>query len=418
MNNSRTLNRVAITGLGAICGNGHSIEEVWNNVLNGKSGISTIEQDDVSPIAVKIGAEVKNFTLPEDILPAKDHGRYDRFIHFALKAGYEAMADSGLLGDHPYASERMGAIQGVGMGGFPEIVRTHLTYLDKGPRRVSPFFIPAVIPNMAPGLLSIQLGLKGINYSIASACASAAHALVAAAQEIMLGQQDVILSGGAESVMIPLPMQGFISMKALSKRNEEPQAASRPFDRDRDGFVMGEGAGMLVLENYEKAKARGAKIYAELVGFASTSDAYHITAPHPDGEGAARCMKLSLQNAGITPDQVHYINAHGTSTPLGDIGETKAIKETFKKHAYELNVSSTKSMTGHLLGAAGGLETIFCALALHHGKIPPTINLDNQDPECDLNYTANKSIERPIEYALNNSFGFGGTNSSLILKKP
>ncbi len=413
----KQLNRVAITGMGAICGNGHNLKDIWSSLIEGQSGISTITHSNVDDLAVKIGGEVKDFTLSEDILEAREHSRYDRFLHFTLHSGFEAYRDSGLDQNNPYEAERIGSILGVGMGGFPEILNTHNTYLEKGPRRVSPFFIPAVIPNMAPGLLTIKLGLKGVNYSVSSACASAAHALSCAAYEIMLGHQDVMVSGGAESVMVNVPMQGFISMKALSKRNEEPQKASRPFDTGRDGFVMGEGAGILILENYDKAVARGAKIYAEIVGHGTSSDAYHITAPHPEGEGASRCMIQCLQNAGVTPEQVGYVNAHGTSTPLGDIGETKAIKKTFGDHAYKLNVSSTKSMTGHLLGAAGGLESVVCAMALHTGIIPPTINLEEQDPECDLNYTPNKAEKRDIEYALNNSFGFGGTNSSLLFKK-
>lgn len=414
---AQKLERVAITGMGAICGSGNNLQEIWNNITQSKSGISKIENSDVSQLAVQIGGEVKNFNLSEDILEAKEVSRFDRFVHLALHSGFEAFKHSGLNDDNPYPAERMGCLLGVGMGGFPEIIRTHNTFNEKGPRRVSPFFIPAVIPNMAPGLLSIKLNLKGVNYSISSACASSAHAISSAAYEIMLGKQDVVLSGGSESVMIHLPMQGFISMKALSKRNDEPHKASRPFDSQRDGFVMGEGAGVLVLENYDKALARGAKIFAEIVGHGMTSDAYHITAPHPDGEGAGRCMKQCLESSGVKPEEVGYINAHGTSTPLGDIGETKAIKSTFGSHAYNLNVSSTKSMTGHLLGAAGGVETILSAMALDQKVIPPTINLDEPDSECDLNYTANKAVEKEVEYALNNSFGFGGTNSSLLLRR-
>ena len=413
----RELQRVAITGMGAICGNGQTLDEVWKNVTSGQSGVSPIDDPELQKLAVKIGGSVKDFQISEDILPTKEQSRYDRFIHFALHSGFEAYRQAGLEQERPYPADRIGSILGVGMGGFPQILRSHKTYLDRGPRRVSPFFIPAVIPNMTSGLLGIKLQFQGVNYSIASACASASHAISASADEIMMGRQDVMITGGAESVICSIPMQGFISMKALSKRNEEPGKASRPFDKDRDGFVMSEGAGVLVLENYEKAKARGAKIYAEVVGHGSGSDAYHITAPHPEGEGAIRCMRQSLDDAGINPKEVGYINAHGTSTPLGDVGETKAIKETFGNHAHELQVSSTKSMTGHLLGAAGGVESIFCAMALHTGIIPPTINLDNQDPQCDLKYTANKAVEKDFQYALNNSFGFGGTNSSTIFKK-
>jgi 3-oxoacyl-[acyl-carrier-protein] synthase II len=354
-------------------------------------------------------------------MEAKDASRYDRFIQFAMHSSYEALENAGLITDKNintvYPSHRMGCIMGVGVGGMPEIENTAKIMFEKGPKRVSPFFIPAIIPSMTAGLVSIRFGLQGLNYSISSACASAAHALTAASYEIMNGRQDVMISGGAEATVCALGMSGFINMKALSRRNDEPSRASRPYDIDRDGFVMGEGAGILILENYDKAVARGATIYAEIVGHGATSDAHHITAPHPEGEGAFRCMSMALENAGLKASDVGYINAHGTSTPLGDIGETKAIKKAFGDHAKNLFVSSTKSMTGHLLGAAGGIETIFCAMALHTGIIPPTINLENQDPECDLNYVPNKAIKADIKYALNNSFGFGGTNSSTILKK-
>jgi 3-oxoacyl-[acyl-carrier-protein] synthase II len=410
-------NRVAITGIGIACGLGQNLNQVWNGISEGRSGISTLEDPNFDKLAVKFGGQIKDLVLEDEILSEREQPRYDRFIHLTLKSGFEAFSDAGLMQDHPYETERMGSILGVGMGGFPEMQRTTMTFYEKGPRRVSPFFIPGIIPNMSSGLLSIRLGLKGLNYTVSSACASAAHALTSACYEIMSGRQDVMISGGAESVLSELPVQGFISMKALSRRNDEPEKASRPFDKDRDGFVMGEGAGILVLENYEKAKARGARIYAEIVGHGASSDAHHITAPHPDGEGAQRCMKMALDSAGINPEQVGYVNAHGTSTPLGDIGETKAIRKTFGNHADNLKVSSTKSMTGHLLGAAGGIETVFCAMALHSDLIPPTINLDNQDPECDLDYVPNRAQNHQIEYALNNSFGFGGTNSCLILKK-
>lgn len=411
------INRVAITGMGTITGLGHNLKEVWGNAIEGKSGVSLIEQMDASLLGTKIAGEVKNFTIAENILSAKEAPRYDRFIHFAMHSTHEALTHAGLLESSFYPKDRMGCILGVGIGGFPEIESTAHTLFDKGPKRVSPFFIPAIIPNMSSGLISIRYNLSGINYSIASACASAAHALTAASYEIMFGRQDVMISGGAEAVVCSLTMAGFGNMKALSKRNAEPEKASRPFDIDRDGFVLGEGAGILILENYEKALARGATIYAEIVGHGATSDAYHITAPHPEGDGAYRSMTMAVKNAGINFNQVDYINAHGTSTGLGDIGETKAIKKTFGEHAYKLHVSSTKSMTGHLLGAAGGIETIFCAMALHSGIIPPTINLDNQDAECDLNYVPQKAIKKNIQYALNNSFGFGGANSSLVLKK-
>lgn len=415
------INRVAITGMGMVTGLGHSLKDTWENAIEGKSGVSLIEQANTEQMLTKIAGEVKNFTIADHILEPKEAGRYDRFIHFAMHSAYEALNDAGLITNHQmnnvYEAHRMGCILGVGIGGFPEIERTAHTLFEKGPKRVSPFFIPAVIPNMSSGLISIRFGLQGLNYSISSACASAAHALTAASYEIMFGRQDVMISGGTEAVIGALGMSGFITMKALSRRNDEPAKASRPFDTGRDGFVLGEGAGILVLENYDKAVARGARIYAEIVGHGATSDAHHITAPHPEGDGAYNSMKMAVENAGINFNEVGYVNAHGTSTPLGDIGETKAIKRTFGDHAKNLYVSSTKSMTGHLLGAAGGIETIFCAMALHTGIIPPTINLDNQDPECDLNYVPNKAVRADIKYALNNSFGFGGTNSSLVLKK-
>ncbi len=413
----KTIQRVAITGMGMINGLGHNLTDVWANAIEGKSGVSLIEQIDTEALGVKIAGEVKNFTIAEEVMDAKEAGRYDRFIHFAMHSSHEALKHAGLLDSTHYEKSRMGCILGVGIGGLPEMERTAKILFEKGPKRVSPFFIPAIIPNMTSGLVSIRFGLEGLNYSVASACASAAHAITAACYEIMFGRQDVVVSGGAESVVCNLTMAGFGNMKALSKRNDEPARASRPFDIGRDGFILGEGAGIVILENYDKAVARGATIYAEVIGHGASSDAYHITAPHPEGDGAYRSMKMAVEDAGIDFNQIDYVNAHGTSTPLGDIGETKAIKKTFGAHANKLLVSSTKSMTGHLLGAAGGIETIFCAMALHTGIIPPTINLENQDPECDLNYVPNKAVKADIKYALNNSFGFGGTNSSLVLKK-
>ncbi|MFZ4712447.1 MAG: beta-ketoacyl-ACP synthase II [Bacteriovoracaceae bacterium] len=412
----KSTRRVAITGIGMISGLGHNVFETWRNALEGKSGISTLEYLPTHDLAVKFGGEVKNFTISNHLLEPKEAPRYDKFIHYALHATDEAIKQANIPEGH-YSKLRMGCILGVGMGGFPIIEHTHKEFLEKGSRRVSPFFIPSVIPNMASGMISIQWGLMGLNYTIASACASSAHAVSAAAYEIMLGRQDIVISGGAESVITNLTINGFNNMKALSKRNDEPQRASRPFDIDRDGFVMGEGAGILVLEDYEKAVARGATILAEVVGHGATSDANHITAPHPEGDGAYACMTQAIEFAGIKKEQIGYVNAHGTSTGLGDIAETKAIKRTFGDHAKNLVVSSTKSMTGHLLGAAGGVETIFCVLALKNQIIPPTINLENQDPQCDLNYAPNKPVKANIEYALNNSFGFGGTNSSAILKR-
>jgi 3-oxoacyl-[acyl-carrier-protein] synthase II len=410
------LQRVAVTGLGAICGLGNSIEEVWANALAGKPGITKLEKQDTTDWPVTFGGEVKNFKLSEELMPLKDQDRFDLFNHFALHAGAAAVKQAG-LSKETYESTRIGIIFGTGLGGFPHIEMHHKTFLEKGFRRISPFFIPSVIPNMGPGLLSIHFGFRGVNYSISSACASSAHAIGAAATEIILGRQDAMITGGTEAVITPYTIGGFASMKALSKRNEEPGRASRPFDVDRDGFVMGEGAGIIVLENYEKAKARGARIIAEVVGWGATSDSYHITAPHPEGEGTIPCMQQALTQAGIARELVGYINAHGTSTPQGDIAETNAIKRVFGDHAKKLAVSSTKSMTGHLLGAAGGLESIFCIKALETGMLPPTINLDKQDPQCDLDYVANKTRKADIQYAMNNSFGFGGTNSSTIFKK-
>jgi 3-oxoacyl-[acyl-carrier-protein] synthase II len=412
------LSRVAITGMGTICGLGLNLNEVWSHLIQGRSGISKTENSSVDEgHPINIAGEVKNFSISEELLSAKEAPRYDKFIHFALHSAKEAYEMAGLHEDQSYAREKIGCILGVGMGGFPFMEKEYSVFMSKGHRRVSPFFIPSVIPNMATGIVSIRLNLKGINFSVSSACASAGHAISTAANEIMLNRQDVIISGGAESVLCNLPYSGFNNMKALSKRVDEPQKASRPFDVDRNGFVIGEGAGILVLENLEKAQARGAKIYAELVGFGSSSDAHHITAPHPEGVGATECMKQALETAGISPERIDYINAHGTSTPLGDIAETKAIKHVFGKHAYALSVSSTKSMTGHLLGAAGGIETIFSAKAIHENLLPPTINLEKQDPQCDLDYVANKAKTTEVQYALNNSFGFGGTNSALVLKK-
>jgi 3-oxoacyl-[acyl-carrier-protein] synthase II len=409
-------NRVAVTGLGAICGLGHNLNEIWKNAIAGKSGISTLENQNTENWPVTFGGEIKNFKLNPELMDPKDQDRFDLFNQYALHSTDEALKQSGLL-EAKYNSEKIGIIFGTGLGGFPHIEQNHKVFLEKGARRVSPFFIPSVIPNMPEGLISIKWGFKGINFALASACASSAHAIGVAATEIMLGRQDAMITGGTEGVITGFTIAGFSSMKALSKRNDEPHRASRPYDTDRDGFVMGEGAGILVLENYEKAKARGAKILAEIIGFGASSDAHHFTAPHPEGLGAMSCMNQALEMAGISKEQINYINAHGTSTPLGDVAETEAIKKVFGEHAYRLRVSSTKSMTGHLLGAAGGLESIFCIKALETGILPPTINLENQDPACDLNYVPNQFQVTHPEFALNNSFGFGGTNSSTIFKK-
>ncbi len=414
---NRNNRRVVITGLGTICGLGQNTKDVWNGLIEGKSGISEVESYPVPDLSIKIAGEVKNFELDESIMEAREAKKYDRFIHFALHATEEALKDSKVnLSD--YDKYKVGAILGVGIGGFPITETQAVTFANRGPRRISPFFIPGIIPNMATGVLSIKHGFMGINYTVSSACASSCHAISNAVEEIRSGRHDLMITGGTEAVLCNLGMAGFINMKAFSKRVDEPQKASRPFDVDRDGFVIGEGAGVLILEDYESAVKRGATIYAEIAGYGATSDAYHITAPHPEGDGAYGCMKKAIEDAGITPEEIDYVNAHGTSTPLGDVAETGAIKRVLgEEHAKTINVSSTKSMTGHLLGAAGGIETIFTALALYNGIIPPTINLDNQDPECDLNYTANKAQKRDIKYAINNSFGFGSTNSSLVLKK-
>ncbi len=410
------LNRVAVTGLGAICGLGNSLDEIWANALAGKSGITTLERQNTEGWPVTFGGEVKNFKLDPALMDPKDQDRFDLFNQYALHATAEAMKQSRLL-EGSYNKAKIGTVFGTGLGGFPHIELNHKNYLERGSKRVSPFFIPSVIPNMPEGLISIHYGLMGINFAVASACASSAHAIGIAATEIMLGRQDAMITGGTEGVITGYTIAGFANMKALSRRNEEPHRASRPYDVDRDGFVMGEGAGILILENYDMAVARGAKIIAEVVSFGASSDAHHITAPHPEGLGALLCMQQTMELSGVRIEEVGYVNAHGTSTPLGDVAETEAIKKVFGKHAYDMAVSSTTSMTGHLLGAAGGLESIFCIKALETGTLPPTINLENQDPKCDLNYVPNRPQKKDIKYAMNNSFGFGGTNSSTLFKK-
>ena len=409
--------KVAVTGVGLVCGLGDNLEAVWKRLIEGQSGISSIEQIDTAALAVHIAGEVKNFQLSEETLPLREQGHYDRFVHFAMHATDEALSQAGWRGGKDFDETRVAAIMGVGMGGFPVIEKNYQMFESKGARRVSPFFVPALIPNMATGAIAIRYGIKGMNYTVSSACASSAHAIGIASDEIASGRHQMVITGGAEAVIAKLPISGFANMKALSRRGDEPQKASRPFDRDRDGFVMGEGAGVLVLENWESAQARGANILAEVSGHASSSDAYHMTAPHPEGRGAVQCMRKALEDAGIEPGQVGYINAHGTSTPQGDRGETLAIKEVFGEHAGKLAISSTKSMTGHLLGAAGGLESIFCIEALRTGILPPTINLDSPDSDCDLDYIPHRARKCPVDYALNNSFGFGGTNCSLVFKR-
>ncbi len=412
------MRRVVVTGLGAITPVGTGVQKFWENLIAGVSGIDIIKRFDPieAGLTVHIAAEVKDFE-PERYFDKKEAQKVSDFIKFAVAASEEAIKDSGLL-ESKYDPYRVGVIIGTGIGGLRDIEEQQKVLMEKGPRRVSPFFIPYGISNMASGLVAIRFGFKGPNYCVVSACATGNHAIGDAMRLIQKGDIDVAIAGGCESAITPLGIAGFAVMRALSTRNHEPQKASRPFDKDRDGFVMGEGAGILVLEEYEHAKARGAKIYAELVGYGATDDAYHITAPCADGEGAYMCMKLALEDAGIRPEDVDYINAHGTSTPLNDKSETLAIKRLFGEHAYRLKISSNKSMIGHLLGAAGAVEAVATVKTIETGIIPPTINLENPDPECDLDYVPNKAIESPVRYALSNSFGFGGTNACLVFKKP
>jgi 3-oxoacyl-[acyl-carrier-protein] synthase II len=391
------------------------VEASWEALLEGRSGIGIITTFDSSDLPVHIAGEVKGFD-PLLYIEPKEVKKMDRFIHFAVAASTMAFEDSGFRVTEENA-ERVGVIIGSGMGGLPTIEHYHKTYLEKGHRRISPFFIPMLIINLAAGQVSIKFGAKGPNSAITTACASGSHAIGDAFKVIQRGDADVMVAGGAESVITPMGIGGFAVMKALSTRNNEPGLASRPFDRDRDGFVMGEGAGIVILESLENARKRNAKIYAELLGYGMTSDAYHITSPAPGGKGAASCMTVALKDAGVSPDVVDYINAHGTSTKYGDEIETAAIKTVFGDHAYRLAVSSTKSMTGHLLGAAGGVEAVISVLCLRDNVIPPTINLDNPDPECDLDYVPHKPKYTNVDYALSNSFGFGGTNACLLFRK-
>jgi 3-oxoacyl-[acyl-carrier-protein] synthase II len=405
--------RVVVTGLGIVSPVGIGVSEAWKNITEGKSGITRITRFDPTAFACQVAGEVKDFDVTQYI-PAKDARRMDRFIHLGLAAGIEAFKDSGLVVTDQNA-ERIGVCIGSGIGGLPMIEDTHNDLLAAGPRKISPFFIPGTIINMISGNLSIMYGMKGPNIAIVTACTTGTHSIGESARMIEYGDADVMIAGGAESTISPLAVGGFAAARALSTRNDDPATASRPWDKDRDGFVMGEGAGVLVLEEYEHAKARGAKIYAELVGYGMSADAYHMTAPSTDGP--KRSMVNALRNANINPDGVQYINAHGTSTPLGDKNETDAIKLAFGGHASKLVVSSTKSMTGHLLGGAGGVESLFCVLAIHHQVSPPTINIFEQDPECDLDYCANTARDMRIDVAVNNNFGFGGTNGSLVFRK-
>jgi 3-oxoacyl-[acyl-carrier-protein] synthase II len=408
-----TKRRVVITGLGIVSPVGIGVAQAWQNIVDGKSGISRITHFDPSAFACQVAGEVKGFDVTQ-YLSAKDARRMDTFIHFGLVAGMEAFKDSGLVVNEQNA-ERIGVNIGSGIGGLPMIEDTHNDYLASGPRKISPFFIPGTIINMISGNLSIMYGLKGPNLAVVTACTTGTHCIGESARIIEYGDADVMIAGGAEAAISPLAIGGFSSAKALSTRNDDPATASRPWDKDRDGFVMGEGAGVLVLEEYEHAKARGAKIYAELAGYGMSADAYHMTAPSTDGP--KRSMVNALRNAGINPDQVNYVNAHGTSTPLGDKNETEALKLAFGDHASKMVVSSTKSMTGHLLGGAGGVESLFCTLAIHHQVAPPTINIFEQDPECTLDFCANTARKMKIDIAVNNNFGFGGTNGSLVFRK-
>lgn len=407
--------RVVITGLGCVAPVGNTVSTAWDALIAGQSGIATITKFDASPFSTHFAGEVKGFNV-EEYMPGKEARHMDTFIHYGMAAGIQAMQDSGLEVTETNA-ERIGVIVGSGIGGLPMIEETHAELTNRGPRRISPFFVPASIINMISGHLSIKYGLKGPNLAIVTACTTGLHCIGAAGRLIEYGDADIMIAGGAESTISPLGLGGFASARALSSRNDDPATASRPWDKDRDGFVLGEGAGVMVLEEYEHAKARGAKIYAELIGFGMSADAHHMTAPLEDGDGARRCMVSALKNAGINADQVDYVNAHGTSTPLGDVAETVAIKRALGDHAKKIVVNSTKSMTGHLLGGAGGLEAVFTALAVHKQLSPPTINIFNQDPACDLDYCANAARDMKINVAVKNSFGFGGTNGTLIFGK-
>ena len=408
-------NRVVITGMGVISPLGNNLELFWNSLIEGKSGIGYITQFDTTDYPTKIAGEVKDFQ-PEDYIDKKEARRMDRFVQFSVAAAKMAINDANLIIDETNA-DRVGVYIGSGIGGLITIEEQHKVLLEKGPKRISPFFIPMLIGNMASGQVSILTGAKGPNHAPVSACATGTHAIGDAFAVISRGDADVMITGGSEATITPLAVAGFSNMKALSTRNEEPQKASRPFDADRDGFVMAEGSGVLILESLEHAKKRGASIYAEVIGYGATGDAYHLTSPSPDGEGAARAMKIAIDRANISVDQVDYINAHGTSTPLNDQFETLAIKRTFGDHAYKLAVSSTKSMTGHLLGAAGAVEGIALALALQNGVIPPTINYENKDEQCDLDYVPNQARKQDIKVGLSNSLGFGGHNATIVMRK-
>jgi 3-oxoacyl-[acyl-carrier-protein] synthase II len=407
--------RVVVTGLGLVSPLGTGVEKNWQAILEGRSGIRKITRFATDGFSSRIAGEVPDFKA-EDFIESKEIKKMDLFIQFALGAAAMSMEDSGLKIEGEFANE-VGVIIGVGLCGLDTIEVTHKALLDGGPRKISPFFIPKVISNLAAGHIAIRYGAKGVNWTPTSACASGTHAIGEAFHLIRRGLQDAVIAGGAEACITPLGVGGFSSMKALSTRNDEPERASRPFDKERDGFIVGEGSGVLILEEREQALKRGAKIYAEVIGYAANGDAHHMTAPSPDGEGAARCMRLALKDAGVTPSDIDYINAHGTSTEYNDANETTAIKTVFGEHAAKVAVSSTKSMTGHLLGAAGAVEGVYSALALYHGVLPPTINYEIPDPACDLDYVPNKARKADIKVALSNSFGFGGTNACAIFRR-
>jgi 3-oxoacyl-[acyl-carrier-protein] synthase II len=406
--------RVVVTGLGIVSPVGTGVTEAWSTIVAGKSGICRITRFDASAFSSQIAGEVRGFDIAAYLSP-KEARRMDTFIHYGMAAAMQAVKDAGITVT-PENAERIGVNIGSGIGGLPMIEDTHKDYIASGPRKISPFFVPGTIINMVSGNLSIMYGFKGPNLAMVTACTTATHCIGESGRLIEYGDADIMIAGGAEATLSPLGLGGFCSARALSTRNDDPAAASRPWDKDRDGFVLGEGAGVVVVEEYEHAKKRGARIYCELAGYGMSADAHHMTAPCEDGDGAMRCMVNALKNASVNRDEVDYINAHGTSTPLGDIAETVAVKRTFGEHAKKIAVSSTKSMTGHLLGAAGGVEAMFSALAVKHQIAPPTINLVNQDPQCDLDYVPNTAREMKIKVAISNSFGFGGTNGSLVFR--
>jgi 3-oxoacyl-[acyl-carrier-protein] synthase II len=412
-----SLRRVVVTGLGLVTPVGNNVDESWANIVAGRSGVANITKFDASNFSCRFAGEVKGFNI-EEYLPGKEARHMDSFIHYGLAAALQAVKDAGLpTGSalNEEQAERIGCMVGSGIGGLPMIEQTHGEYIARGPRRISPFFVPASIINMISGHLSIQCGFTGPNLAIVTACTTGLHCIGMSARMIQAGDADVMVAGGGESTVSPLGVGGFAAARALSTRNDDPTTASRPWDKDRDGFVLGEGAGVMVVEEFEHAKARGARIYAEMIGFGMGADAFHMTAPNVDGP--KRAMRAALRNAGVNGDQVDYLNAHGTSTPLGDVNETNAIKLAFGDHARKLVVNSTKSMTGHLLGGAGGIESVFTVLALHHQVSPPTTNIFNQDPECDLDYCANTARSMKIEVAAKNNFGFGGTNGTLLFRR-